>query len=257
MRGHVDIDAVRTDAFGLVEDYRAFSTPVHRHGKHQILFAASGTMRLVAGGRQWTLPPQRAAFLRAGTPHATSSTVGVALRTVYLAKRLVPAPPADVSVFAVTPLAREMLLHAMRWGPDTPATPTRDAFFRALGGLALEWLAAEKPYWLPEPKSPELARAAAWTGEHLVDATVEGAAKAAHVSVRTLSRRFDEELQLPFRRYLQIARIMRSLELLAKPRASITTTAFAVGFTSVAAFAAAFHERTGETPSEYRARAAT
>jgi AraC-like DNA-binding protein len=48
--------------------------------------------------------------------------------------------------------------------------------------------------------------------------------------------------------------MMRAMELLAKPRASVSATAYAVGFQSASAFATAFTERCGETPSEYRAR---
>ena len=253
-RAHVDVDAVAAAAFGLVEDHGPFHAPAHTHAKHQLLYAATGTLTLTVADRRWTLPPQRAGWIGAGTAHAVSSATGVALRTVYLAPSLVRGPSPTARVFAVTPLAREMILHAMRWGPKTAGGATRDAFFTALAGLAIEWIDAERPYWLPRPRSGELARAIAWIGENLAEATVEEAARAAHVSVRTLSRRFEEEMQMPFRRYLQIARIMRSLELLAVPRASVTTTAYAVGFTSVAAFTTAFGERTGETPRDYRAR---
>ena len=110
------------------------------------------------------------------------------------------------------------------------------------------------PFYLPEAKTPELARAMAWIGEHLEDATIEGAAEAAHVSVRTLSRRFDEEAREGFRSYLQSARMMRAMELLAAPRASVSAVAYAVGFRSLGAFTTAFTERTGETPSAYRTR---
>ena len=253
-RAHVDVDAVAASAFGLVEDHGPFRAPPHVHAKHQILYAATGTMTLTVADRRWTLPPQRAAWIGAGTSHDVFSVTGIGLRTVYLAPSLVRGPLHPARVFAVTPLAREMILHAMRWGPETAASATREAFFTALAGLANEWIDAEQPYWLPQPRSPELARAVARIAENLAEATVEDAARAAHVSVRTLSRRFEEEMQLPFRRYLQIARIMRSLELLALPRASVTTTAYAVGFTSVAAFTTAFGERIGETPRDYRAR---
>lgn len=257
-RARVDVDAAPCDAFGLEDEHGPFTSEAHAHGKHQILYAASGTMTLSAGGRCWTLPPERAAWIAAGTSHVAASATGIALRTVYLAPGLAPAIGADATVFAVTPLAREMILHAMRWGPADAAAndPTRTSFFRALAGLAAEWVKAERPFYLPEAKTPELARAMEWTGEHLEDATVEGAARAARVSVRTLSRRFEEEAQTSFRSYLQAARMMRAMELLAAPRASVTAVAFAVGFRSLGAFTTAFTERCGETPSEYRARVA-
>jgi AraC-like DNA-binding protein len=261
----VDVDRVRDEAFGLHEDHPPFVSEWHAHAKHQILYAAGGVMTLNVTGRTWTLPPLRAAWIPAGERHRASSVTGVELRTVYLDPRLAPAACAETRVFAVVPLAREMILHAMRWGPSCPVPtktwgpsgggdPTRHAFFLALAGLVREWAADEKPYYLPEAKTPELAAAMAWTREHLVDATVPRAAKASHVSVRTLSRRFEEEARVTFRDYLQAARMVRAMELLAAPRASISQTAFDVGFRSAAAFTTAFRERCGETPTEYRAR---
>lgn len=250
----VDVDRVSDEAFAIAEERPAFSGGEHAHDKHQLLYAASGTLRLVAGGRRWTLPPQRAAWIAAGTPHEASSTTGVSLRSIYFARGLVNAFPEPCRVFAVTPLAREMILHAIRWGPGGAAEPTRLAFFHALAGLCAEWLLAERPFYLPEGKTAELRRAMEWACEHLVDATVEGAAKAAGVSVRTLSRRFEEEAATTFRAYLQGARMMRAMELLVLPGAQVTGVAFDVGFQSVGAFTTAFSERCGETPSEYRAR---
>jgi AraC-like DNA-binding protein len=253
-RAHVDVDAVASAAFALTEDHGPFASEWHAHRKHQLLYAAKGTLALSVEGQRWILPPQRAAWIRAGTQHAVATKTGIALRTIYLSPSLVREPPSGVKVFAVTALAREMILHAMRWGPDAKTDGTREAFFRALAALVVEWMESERPLFLPAARTEELARALRWVDENLAVAAVDGAAAAAHVSVRTLSRRFEEELSTSFRAYLQTARILRALELLARPRASVTTTAYAVGFRSVAAFTTAFRAQSGETPSEYRAR---
>jgi AraC-like DNA-binding protein len=259
-RDEVDVDGAHDEAFGLSEEYASFTTDWHAHDKHQILFAARGVMTLTVAGRHWTLPPLRAAWIPAGERHLASSATGISLRTVYLARGLASAGPDHTRVFGVSALAREMLIHAMRWGPSTSAPvdadPTRRAFFLALAGLTVEWIADEKPYFLPTAKTPELARAMEWTREHLEGATAPRAAKTAHLSVRTLTRRFADEAQTTFRDYLQAARMMRAMELLAQPGASVSATAFAVGFQSIGAFTTAFRERSGETPTEYRTRVA-
>jgi AraC-like DNA-binding protein len=252
----VDVDAVLDEAFAIAEDLDTFSSDEHQHDKHQLLYAASGTMTLATEHQRWLLPPQRAAWIAAGTPHVVASSTGIELRTIYFAKPLV-AKHRGCTVFGVTALAREMILHAMRWSPSRPPLKedrTRTAFFRALAGLALEWMDDAGPYVLPRAKTEELARALRYIDDNVAEATVEGAAAAARVSVRTLSRRFEEETQTTFRSYLQAARMLRAMELLARPRASISATAYSVGFQSAAAFATAFQDRCGETPSEYRAR---
>jgi AraC-like DNA-binding protein len=265
----IDVDTVEDDAFALAEDYPPFESDWHAHDKHQILFAARGTAVLTVDGARWMLPPQRAAWIRAKTRHRVASATGIQLRTIYFARAFVSdAPAALCSVFAVTPLAREMIAFATRWGParndrkrtrpraaPRPGeTGTREAFFRAFAGLSCEWIDEGPALVLPLAETPELARAMAYVGANLATATLDDAAKASGTSARTLSRRFDEEARMPFRTYMQTARIMRAMELLAEARASVTRVGYEVGFQSPGAFTTAFSSRCGETPSAYAAR---
>lgn len=245
---HVDVDAVAEDAFGLAEDYPPFASSWHSHARHQILFSAKGTLLFSTSERRWTLPPERAAWIPAGTKHKVESKSGVELRTVYVKPKLL-AGPRDCRVFAVTPLAREMFVHSPNVKPGS-----RTAFFEALAALAKEWLEDEQPYYLPAAKSDALARALRYVEENLEAATISGAAKAARLSERTLARRFEEETQSTFRDYLQGARMMKAMDLLARPNATVSTVAHEVGFASIGAFSSAFTARCGETPSAYRAR---
>lgn len=260
MPSRIDVDAAATPAFGLAEDYEPFQGDWHAHDRHQILFAAKGTMVLTTEEQRWILPPERAAWIGRRVRHRAESTTGIDLRTVYLASSLVGRDaPKTVSVFGVTPLAREMLLYAMRWGShDREYTTLAETYFRALGALAREWMADERPYFLPVAKSSALIKATSFIEANLANATVERTAAAAKLSVRTLSRRFEDEMHgTSFRAYLQSARMMRAMELLARRDASVSSTAHAVGFSSLGAFTTAFTERCGETPSAYRARRMT
>lgn len=248
------MDRVRLPAFALADDLPAFRGEDHRHRVHQILYAALGALHLETDEGTWLLPPQRAAVIAAGVRHRTSATQPVQLRTVYLSPRLL-ALDVRCRVFAASPLAREMILHAMRWGPERPRRdPLAEVYFRTLGGLAATWVAGGRDFHLPTPTSEELRRATAWLLAHVQDATVARAAKAAHLSVRTLTRRFGEELGTTPRAWLRAARLLRAMDLLARRHARVTEVALAVGFESPSAFTAAFVELTGETPRAYRAR---
>ncbi len=258
-RPHVDVDRAPRPCFGLAEEHPSLRGVWHAHARHQLLYAVRGSMVLEVEGRRWTLPPQRGAIIAAGTAHRASSLAGISLRTAYVAPELLALAGVDARVFAASSLAREMLVASARWGPEDAARDaieerTRDAFFAALAGLALEWIEEERPFALPVARTPELRRALEWIDGNLETPTVEAAARSAHVSERTLARRFEEELAMSFRAYVQAARMMRAMELLAAPGATVTETALAVGFTSMGAFTTAFAERCGETPSAYRAR---
>ena len=252
----VDVDAVALPAFGLEDDFGPLVSTWHAHEKHQLLYAASGTLKLEIEGSQWLLPPQRAAWIRAKTRHRVHAASAIALRTVYLSPQLRGAPASNCVVFTAEPIAREMILYAMRWGPAREADDaTARAFFTALSVLAGEWAAQALPFRLPAAKTPELARAMDYALESLAEApTIEDAARRAGLSTRTLERRFAEEAQTSWRRFLHQARMMRAMELLDAPSARVTETALAVGFDSPGAFTRAFTEFTGENPKNFRNR---
>lgn len=251
---HVAVDTMTLPAFGLADELRAFDGDWHSHRFHQLLYAASGALRLETDEGTWLLPPQRAAWICAGVRHRVAARQPVALRTVYLARRLAPAPPFRCRVFAASPLAREMILHATRWDHRRSThDDTARAYFRALAALGLEWASSPGPFHLPAPRSDELRRALAWLHDHL-DQPVTAAqlARVSGSSLRTLARRLDAELGLSFRDYLRAARMLRAVELLAAPTARVTEVALAVGFSSPSAFTAAFVAFLGEPPRDFR-----
>lgn len=252
----VEVDRSRAPAFGLADELAPFEPEPHAHAKHQILYVSAGILHLEVGPLQWVLPPQRAAFIRAGVEHAVSARGPVSLRTVYLAPRLTRGPGEACRVFPVGPLARELLLEAMRWGPDhDPRAALPRAFFRALTALCEEWTAAALPLRLPTARTPELRTAMQLTLEGLDTAlTIETVARASGLSVRSLSRRFADETGTSWRSFLRAARMMRAMELLSIPGARVTEVGLEVGFESPSAFSRAFEQFAGETPRDFRRR---
>jgi AraC-like DNA-binding protein/mannose-6-phosphate isomerase-like protein (cupin superfamily) len=269
--GVVDVDTASAPSFGLADDFGERDTGWHQHNRHQLLYAVAGSLHLEVEGAQWLLPPQRAAFIPVRATHRVRCQTRVALRTVYLDARATGLSETTC-VFAVTPLAREMILHAMRWGPNDgaaghgsaePGEPGDDAivaqgvaqaYFHTLALLAREWIRADAGLRLPRPQSPDLTRAFEYALAHLETASMDEAARAAAVSSRTLARRFQSETQMSWRSFLRTARVLRGMELLAQPGTNVTETALAVGFESLAAFSTCFRELTGESPSEYQKR---
>lgn len=250
------VDAVNLPAFGREDDFGPLTAAFQTHSKHQLIFASAGMLLLEVEGSQWFLPPHRAAWISARIRHRISALTRVSLRTVYLSPRFHPASPGACLVFAAPPVAREMILHAMRWGADRHVhDATARAFFTALSALAGEWARDVLPFRLPMARSPELGRAMTYAIEALSGApSVEEAAKRAGLSTRTLARRFSDEAHTSWRQFLHQARMMRAMELLASPGARVTETAMAVGFDSPGAFTRAFEEFTGEKPKDYRGR---
>jgi AraC-like DNA-binding protein len=70
---------------------------------------------------------------------------------------------------------------------------------------------------------------------------------------RSLARRFEAELGMPWRSVLRRMRVLQAIERLAADDTPVTTIAHEVGYGSLSAFNSAFRELTGATPTDYRA----
>ena len=230
-------------AFGRAQDLEAFDTGLSVSASHQLVYIAAGTLTLEVGDFRWCLPPQCAAWITAGVEYTALVERSVSLRTIYFTTDH-SGPDVRCSVFSISPLGREMILHAMRW-PQGNTDPLAEHFFHTLSGLCCEWSRDALEFRLHQPRSEELRSAMSYALEHLAEEPrLENAARQAGVSPRTLSRRFADEAKTSWRQYLHTARMIRAVELLSVPGARVTDTAVSVGFDSLGAFSQAFRHFT-------------
>ncbi len=223
--------------------------------RHYLLWSASGTLRMEAGDRAWTLPPARAALIAAHRPIRIHLPGPVTACSALFSPGFVPDPPAALRVFDMTPLARALLLECRDFGPEgRPLDDHGRLLFRTLA--AVTWKLALRPTSavMPLGRSPALLRALALTEAQLREAapSFEEIAAEVAVSPRSLARRFEAELGMTWRQALRRMRMIRAVEALAASSAPVTTIAFEVGYGSLSAFNAAFRDFAGVTPSAYR-----
>lgn len=250
----VDVDHATAPCFGLSVDVSSMDSGWHAHGRHQLLYAARGSMQLWVDEGQWLLPPGRAGWIPARMRHRVEAGP-LRLRTVYLHPRRISGAPRGAGVFGASALAREMILHAMRWGPHHRGDRTSRAFFSALAGLCAEWATGATRFRLPVARSPQLHRAMQWTLAHVDQRPrVAQVARAAGMSTRSLARRFAEETGTTWRRFLHDARMLEAMRRLSEPGARVGDVAASLGFASQGALTHAFTAFTGESPRHFAAR---
>ncbi len=223
--------------------------------RHYFLYAQKGTLKLVANGRRWTLPPARAALIRADHPITISVLSHLTSASVLFAPGFMPAPRDVLTVFEMSPLARELVGACRDWGPDSgPLTPYARRLFRTLADVVLQLAQAPSPCVLPAPKSPHLIKAVALTEDQYNQTlTFKEVAVATGQSERALARRFSQEMGMTWSEVLRRIRVIKAVEALATQQSSVTEVALSVGYNSLSAFNAAFRDVTGKTPSQYRA----
>jgi AraC-like DNA-binding protein len=249
VRPRVDPD-VPLASFGLAED-GPLATGRHAHRRAQLLYTASGAMRLATDRVTAVLPPHRAAWIPGGVVHEVACRRPVALRTVYLDVTLDDG--GDVVVFEAPALLRELVLEVCAWGEDPP--PGAAVVTDALRWLVGRWRVTPLPVTLPAAATPEVARALDHLLAHLAHPVgLDDAARAAGLPVRTLQRRARVELGTGLAAWLQRARVQQAVELLAEPGLEVGEIALRCGYQSPAAFTRAFSGVMGTSPSRWRAR---
>jgi AraC-like DNA-binding protein len=223
--------------------------------RHYLLCASAGALRLEAQGWAWLLPPARAALIEAGRTIRVSIPQPVTTASVLFDTGFTPTPPAPLTVFDLSPLARALLTECGTWGESEEPLPAyAETLFTALA--AVTWRLAEQPspVFVPVGRSPELRRALELTEQRLgSDVRFEDVANEVGLAPRSLARRFEDETGMTWRAVLRRMRVLRAIEELAAGDNPVTQIAFMVGYTSLSAFNAAFRELTARTPTEYRA----
>jgi len=246
------IDSSRASAFAYLDHDRDIRYHWHAHGRHQLIYAFTGALRLEANHGIFLLPPQRAAWIPAGVSHRTTLH-NVLSGSVFFDPALVAGAETGIRIISAPPLISEMVRYALRWPPARQGSdPLADSFFTAMGMMCAEWIKEEMPFRLPAAQTPQIVAAIDHTLGHLNNATLADAAGAAALSERHFRRRFSAETGISWQQFLFQARMLLAMELLARPETSVIEAAFQTGFNSPSAFAKSFRRFTGQVPNRFR-----
>jgi Bacterial regulatory helix-turn-helix proteins, AraC family/AraC-like ligand binding domain len=170
-------------------------TDVHSHDDHQILFAGSGVLEVIADSGTWFAPATRAIWIPAGTAHSWRAHGRLTVHMVGLPASDNPLALDAPAVLIVSDLLRELLLH--RTAHPVASSPEG----KRLHAVLLDQLRSspQQPIQLPKADDETLAKVCASLQANPADPRPLGALAAdVGVSERTLSRLFRSELGMTF-----------------------------------------------------------
>lgn len=221
----------------------------HAHPRHQLIHASSGVMRISTPQGAFVVPPHRAVWVPADVVHDVRMAGAVAMRTLYIARDAIAAPPQECCVVAVSPLLRELILRASA----LPLLYDESGAEGRVMALILDELRVLPvlPLSLPMPRDARLLKiCSAILDDPANPLTLPGWSRRVGASSRTLARGFQRETGLTFGRWRQQARLLEALSRLAQ-RQDVTTIALDLGYDSPSAFTSMFRRALGRTPSTY------
>ncbi len=197
----------------------------------------------------WVVPPLRAVWIPARTPHSITISGRVSMRTLYFLPNLVRALPTKCFVMNVSPLLTELILHACKFPKLSKKVPMQ----RRIIEIVVDQLeaACSIPLQLPHPSDSRAMRIVqvllADPGEQR---TLEGLCKDCGASKRTIERLFIAETKMTFGKWRQQLRLLHALQRLASGE-KVTGAALDAGYSSPSAFISMFRKQLGTTPTRY------
>jgi len=234
----------------LMHDYSAgHVVPSHFHDRDQIVYASRGVMTVRTKAGTWVVPTHRAVWIPAAVPHTITMSGMVAMRTLYLRPRLATALPRDCCVINVSPLLKELVLHACTFA----GLKKRISRQRHLIDVIIDQLEAVQmvPLQLPNLTDPRALRVAEVLMADPSDRrTLAQICKVSGAGKRTLERLFQEDVGMTFGKWRQQLRLMQAMRLLAEG-AKVTHAALEAGYSAPSAFISMFRKALGTTPTLY------
>jgi AraC-like DNA-binding protein len=249
----LDYQSIPRPVAAMPKDFANGETiPPHRHRRAQLIYAATGVMRVKTPAGLFVVPSLRALWMPPEMEHSLRMEGAVAMRTLYIEPRAARAMPRSCAVIGVDPLLRALIMAAM----DEPVEyDPRDR-----GGLIMRLILAELraaprlPLSIPMPRDRRLARLCGSLLKHPdTDATLDHWAEHVGASARTLARLFRRDTGLSFVEWRAQARLVEALSLLSSGK-PVGQIAGKLGYRSASAFSQMFRRALGKTPREYLAQ---
>jgi AraC-like DNA-binding protein len=223
--------------------------PEHSHPEDQLLFASKGVMTLRTKQGVWVVPPMRAVWIPADTPHSVSVSGKVSMRTLYLSPSLCRAFPERCFVLNVSSLLKELILHACAFSRLSKRVATE----RRIVDFLVDQLKSVEciPLQLPHPSDARALRVARALFTNPADQrTLEKLCKDCGGSKRTIQRLFLQDTKMSFAKWRQQLRLLHAMQLLGSGE-KVTTAALESGYGSTSAFISMFRKQLGATPTRY------
>lgn len=246
---HVTADAAsQSRAFGPAR----FTVESEGEPGGQLVRCTKGELGLCGHAGEWVIPQGHMVYI---PPHrmfrlwARTPSSGV---TVHFGRNEVAWRHDGCWVGPVGDMAGALIDYADKWDADTaPGNRQAQAFFVTLGEMIPAWFCHERINWTPYAENGAIQRVIDFAQARGPSVTLPEVADYVGMSERTLRRHLQTELGQGWRDFIRELRMNRAMQMLRSERRSVTETAFEVGFSSSSAFASAFMEYVGKTPSAY------
>ena len=244
-----NIDAARPLIVSAADVTDAHVIHAHHHSRGQLIYAASGTMRVHVGQAAWVVTPRMGVWVPSGALHQVTASAGVSYRSVFVSPVAARTIPAHGAPLTIDPLTREIILEAATFGATYRPASAESRLLDVLHDR-LRYVSTD-PVPINLPLDSRARRiCVALLIDPADDRSLESWGREVGASSRTLSRVFLRDTGMTFSDWVRRMRLSLALDRL-KSGQSVTSVALDLGYASPSAFCAMFRRTLGTPPGRY------
>lgn len=219
-----------------------------RQGWGKIGFAQSGVLEVDVDGQSFLCPPHYATWVPPNALVESRNAQPLRFVSIHIARDMCEAFPPAACTLVLSPLVKAIIADFASRGITLPDS----APDHRLAVVLIDQLQAaeRRQSYLPVSDDPLLRPITnallATPGD---PRSLAEWARGMSVTERTLNRRFQTHLDLPFKEWRQRMKLVAALSML-EGGATVADVALRLGYTTPSAFIAMFRRQTGSSPTE-------
>lgn len=230
--------------------------PAHQHTKGQLLLVFGGIAYLQTLERDYYIPSNHYIWIPADYAHNLMyNAQDLHIINIYFPAADDGAFYKELGIYPVSRLLFELLAFSETWQGNYFAGCWEYELMSTMKKLLAHENLQKFSIQLPTTDDSRMRAIADdmrnRIGEPL---SLEESAQKFGLSVRSLTRLFQQCLHLSFVQYLKMLRVIRAMELLKDTSLSISEIAYQVGYSNISAFSNTFFQLTNIRPSDFRSK---
>ena len=247
------VDQVGKKGFSWHAELWKHNNEFHHHKKAQLVYVESGYQHLHVESCQFLLPQNHVAYIPSNMPHKTThASEHISLHTLYFDVDDLPPFYDELYLFSIPSVLREMIMYTEKWSMNMEYEESEQTFLRAILLELPSFVQNAVPLITPVPRTNALLEVTAYIHKHYQSTiTIDELAQLSFMSIRTLERQFKKETGISIAKYIQMARIIKSIELLSEGQYTINEIALLVGYNSAQSYSNVFTKLMGQRPTEF------
>lgn len=236
------IDTIEKEAYVWCEEDWKHDDYEHTHNRSQLTYVEEGYQYFHIDQKIYLVPQNHVIWIPSGKPHRITSEAKTVKLMLFLFNYSFKEDFYEhVQVFAIPPVLREMLLYASKWNKLLAEDDEQSIFFKAIVKSLPNFCKESNYLEVPVPTDVRLIPVCNYINANFkYNLNIDLLAEKAQMSVRSLQRIFKHETGITLQKYLQLIRILKSVELIDMKQYTLSEVGFKVGYQSLSAFTSSY-----------------